>query len=165
MNRALRFICVTAAFVVAPAVFAQQPPAQSAPPPSAAPPAAQPVEAPSPPAFTYNPEGRRDPFISLLGRGVDGTSTASRPVGLGGVLIDEVVVKGIVQDAKGFYALVQGADRKVHTLRTGDRLMDGTVKAITPGEVVFSQDVNDPLLLQKQREIRKSLRPGEESRG
>lgn len=169
MTRALRFICVTAAFVVAPAVFAEQPPAQQPPekpaPAQPAPPAAQPADVPRPPAFTYDPEGRRDPFISLLGRGVDGTSSASRPIGLGGVLIDEVVVKGIVRDAKGLYALVQGADRKIHTLRTGDRLMDGTVKAITPGEVVFSQDVSDPLLLQKQREIRKSLRPGEESRG
>ena len=168
MTRSFRFFCVTTVFVAAPAVFAQQPPPATPPAPASAPatgtPAA-PLETPTPPAFTYNPEGRRDPFISLLGRGMDGRSSASRPAGLPGVLIDEVVVKGIVKDARGgFYALVQGGDR-IHTLRAGDRLMDGTVKAITPGEVVFSQDVNDPLLLQKQREIRKSLRPGEEIRG
>ncbi|CAN5500982.1 hypothetical protein BH23ACI1_BH23ACI1_32690 [soil metagenome] len=156
MTRALRFIAVTCLFVTAPAVFAQQPPAQAPP---------QPVEATPAPAFTYDPGGRRDPFISLLGRGVDGRSATSRPLGLPGVLIDEVMVKGIVRDARGLYALVQGPDRKIHTLRAGDRLMDGTVKTVTPGEVVFSQDVNDPLLLQKQREIRKSLRPGEESHG
>lgn len=168
MTRSIRFLCVTAVFIAAPAVFAQQQTPPAAAPAPATPPAtgtpAPTVEKPTPPAFTYNPEGRRDPFISLLGRGMDGRSSASRPAGLAGVLIDEVVVKGIIKDARGFYALVQGGD-KVHTLRPGDRLMDGTVKAITPGEVVFSQDVNDPLLLQKQREIRKSLRPGEEIRG
>lgn len=167
MTHLLRSACITAVFVSAPAIFAQQPPPATPPAPASSPatgtPAA-PVEAPPPQAFTYNPEGRRDPFISLLGRGMDGRSSASRPDGLAGVLIDEVVVKGIIQDARGFYAVVQGAD-KIHTVRPGDRLMDGTVKAITPGEVVFSQDVNDPLLLQKQREIRKSLRPGEEIRG
>jgi hypothetical protein len=159
-----RSACVTAVFIVAPAVFAQQPPAA---PPVAAPPATgQVADAPPPPPFTYDPEGRRDPFVSLLGRGADGRSASSRAAGLPGVLIDEVIVKGIVQDAGGYYALITGTDQKtVHILRTGDRLMDGSVKAVTPGEVVFSQEVNDPLLLQKQREIRKSLRPGEESRG
>jgi hypothetical protein len=162
MSPAIRSVCVTAAFIVAPAVFAQQPP----PAAPTAPPAAGQVEAPAAQPFTYNPDGRRDPFVSLLGRGTDGRSTASRPAGLPGVLIDEVVVRGIVQDARGHYALVTGGDRKVvYTVRSGDRLMDGTVKAVLPGEVVFSQEVNDPLLLQKQREIRKSLRPGEESRG
>jgi Tfp pilus assembly protein PilP len=156
-------MCVTGIFIVAPAVFAQQP---LAPPPAATPPAPGQVAEAPPPPFTYSPEGRRDPFVSLLGRGVDGRSTSSRAAGLPGVLIDEVVVKGIIQDASGYYALITGADQKtVHIVRSGDRLMDGSVKAVMPGEVVFSQEVNDPLLLQKQREIRKALRPGEGSRG
>jgi hypothetical protein len=164
MTPAFRSACVTGVFIVAPALFAQQPPAT--PPPAAPPASGQAADAPPPPPFTYNPEGRRDPFISLLGRGVQGRSATSRPAGLPGVLIDEVVVKGIIQDARGYYALITGADQRVvFTLRAGDRMMDGSVKAVTPGEVVFSQEVNDPLLIQKQREIRKSLRPGEESRG
>jgi hypothetical protein len=159
MTPAIRSAFVTGLFIVAPAVFAQQPPQT---PPATG----QPAQAPPPPAFTYDPAGRRDPFISLLGRGIDGRTVTSRPAGLPGVLIDEVVVRGIIADAKGYYALVTGGDRKmVYTVRTGDRLMDGIVKAVTPGEVVFSQEVNDPLLLEKQREIRKRLRPGEESRG
>ena len=36
--------------------------------------------------------------------------------------------------------------------------MDGTVKSIVQDAVVFSQDVNDPLSLVKQKEIRKTLR-------
>ena len=146
--------------------LASAPAAAQAPAPPAAQPAPQAAAAPPPAsAFTYDPEGRRDPFVSLLGRGAEGRSTANRPAGLSGVLIDEVVVKGIVKGTNGYYALVTGSEPRVLTLRTGDRLMDGTVKTITATEVVFAQDVNDPLSLQKTREIRKSLRPGEENRG
>jgi len=38
---------------------------------------------------------------------------------------------------------------------------DGSVKAITHEQVVFSQDVNDPLSLVKQREVAKPVRPAE----
>ena len=43
--------------------------------------------------------------------------------------------------------------------KAGDKLFDGVVKAVTQDAVVFSQDVNDPLSLVKQREVRKSIRP------
>jgi hypothetical protein len=39
------------------------------------------------------------------------------------------------------------------------------VKSITQDAVIFSQDVNDPLSVVKQKEVRKTLRSGEESRG
>jgi hypothetical protein len=39
------------------------------------------------------------------------------------------------------------------------------VKSITQDTIVFSQDVNDPLSLVKQKEVRKTLRSGEENRG
>jgi Tfp pilus assembly protein PilP len=166
MNRTIVAILFAAGLILGPAVFAQAPPpaAPAQTPPAAATPAAPAAGVPAV-AYSYNPEGRRDPFISLSGRGADGRPPATRAAGLGGQLINEVSLKGIVKDSNGFYALVQGADAKTYTIRLGDRLMDGTVKAITADAVVFSQDVNDPLSLQKQREIRKSLRPGEESRG
>lgn len=158
MNRTIIAILFAAGLVLGPAVFAQAPPPAGAQPP-AAPDAGVPVV-----AYSYSAEGRRDPFVSLSGRGADG-APANRPAGLPGQLINEVSLKGIVKGADGFYALVLGADAKTYTIRVGARLLDGTVKAITADAVVFSQDVNDPLSLQKQREIRKSLRPGEESRG
>jgi Tfp pilus assembly protein PilP len=142
-----------AALVVAVPAWAQQATPAKAPATSA------------PQGYTYDPAGRRDPFVSLAGRGADGKTVANRPSGLPGVLIDELTIKGIVRDQKGFFALIQGGDSKVYTVRAGDRLMDGTVKSITADAVVFSQEVNDPLIVQKQREIRKSLRPGEGSRG
>jgi Tfp pilus assembly protein PilP len=82
-----------------------------------------------------------------------------------GLLINEVSLRGIVKERNGFIALVQGPDKKTYAVRQGQRLFDGTVKSITEDTVVFSQDVNDPLSLVKQREVRKTLRSGEENRG
>jgi Tfp pilus assembly protein PilP len=111
--------------------------------------------------FTYDPEGRRDPFLSLLGRGNDPRTPVSRPSGIGGLLIADVSVKGIVRDKDGYIAMIQGNDSKTFIVRTGDRLFDGSVKSIVADKVVFSQDVNDPLSLVKQREIPKAVRPAE----
>ena len=84
---------------------------------------------------------------------------------MAGLLINEVSLRGIVKERNGFIALVQGPDKKTYAVRQGQRLFDGTVKSITEDTVVFSQDVNDPLSLVKQREVRKTLRSGEENRG
>ena len=130
---------------------------------AAATPAAVTAEPPTP--FSYSPEGRRDPFISLLGRGSDTKSPGARPAGVPGLLINEVSVKGIVRNNSGFVALIQGPDNKTYVVKAGDRLMDGTVKSIVQDAVVFSQDVNDPLSLVKQKEIRKPLRVVEGGRG
>ena len=125
-------------------------------------PAAQTGKPGAPPnsAYTYDPSGRRDPFVSLLGRGNDvAVSAANRPGGLPGALINEVSIKGIFRSDKGFIALLQTPDNKTYIVHSGDKLLDGSVKAITQDAVVFSQDVNDPLSLVKQREVRKSIRP------
>jgi len=111
--------------------------------------------------IAYEPKGRRDPFISLLGRGDESKPQAARPTGLAGVLIGEVSVKGVLRDRGGYTAMLQGPDKKTHTVRVGDKLLDGSVKAITHEQVVFSQDVNDPLSLVKQREVAKPVRPAE----
>ena len=141
-----------------------QAPSAATPPPAAGQPLAKPpAEAAAP--FTYNPEGRRDPFVSLLGRGNDPKSQGARPPGVPGLLINEVSVKGIVRNTAGFVALIQGPDNKTYVVKAGDRLMDGTVKSIVQDAVVFSQDVNDPLSLVKQKEIRKTLRSAEGGRG
>ena len=118
---------------------------------------------PPPGAYTYKAEGRRDPFVSLLGRASDSRSATNRPTGLAGFLINEVVVTGIVKSGPALVATLRGPDNKTYIVRSGERLMDGSVKSISDKQVVFSQDVNDPLSLIKQREIPKSVRPGGES--
>jgi type IV pilus assembly protein PilP len=147
---------------------AQNPPSSvpatsPAPKPTPAQQTSPPAEAGAP--FTYNPEGRRDPFVSLIGRGNDPKAQGVRPPGIPGLLINEVSVKGIVRNSTGFVALIQGPDNKTYVVKAGDRLMDGSVKSIVQDAVVFSQDVNDPLSLVKQKEIRKALRSAEGGRG
>jgi len=155
---------VSSAFEQSPAPAAQAQPAPAGVPPSSGPAQpAKPAEAAGP--FTFNPEGRRDPFISLIGKGSDPKNAGARPPGVPGLLINEVSVKGIVRNTAGFVAMIQGPDNKTYVVKAGDRLMDGTVKSIVQDAVVFSQDVNDPLSLVKQKEIRKSLRAAEGGRG
>ena len=111
--------------------------------------------------YSYDPAGRRDPFVSLAGRGGEVvTAGGTRPSGLPGLLVSEVTVKGVLKSPKGgFIALVQAPDNRTYMIHAGDKVFDGTVKAITTDAVVFSQDVNDPLSLVKQREVRKAIRP------
>jgi len=150
---------VVSALVVAGfALSAQQPPAQPAP-------VETPATASAPPAFTYDPAGRRDPFVSLVGRGAVQDPSAVRPAGIPGMLINEISLRGIMKERNGFIALVQGPDKKTYSIRQGQRLFDGSVKSISQDTIVFSQDVNDPLSLVKQKEVRKTLRSGEENRG
>ena len=115
-----------------------------------------------PPGFAYNPEGRWDPFVSLLRRGADPRGTpAARPAGLAGLAVGEATLKGTVRSRDGFVAILQGADQKAYIVRPGDKLFDGTVRAVTQNDVVILQQVNDPLSLEKQREVRKVLRQTE----
>ena len=142
---------------------AQKPDTQKPAAEGAAPAASQP---PAPQGYSYDPGGRRDPFVSLLRRGGDSRVSGNRPAGVPGLMIGEITVKGIVKDRSGFIAMIQGPDNKqTFMIRTGEKLMDGSVKAITADGVVFSQDVNDPLSLVKQKEIRKTVRSSEGGRG
>jgi Tfp pilus assembly protein PilP len=138
-----------------------QPPAPGQPP-------TKKVDLPVPPAnFEYSPQGRRDPFLSLVDRGDDGKgsgkpSNVPRAEGVPGMLTAELVIRGIVQTRGTWVAMVAGADKKVYTVRPGDKLADGVIRQITANSVVILQEVNDPLSLEKQREVRKFLRGGEE---
>jgi type IV pilus assembly protein PilP len=123
------------------------------------------VSSPAPQGYTYNPAGRRDPFAPLLQRGADPrTNVVNRPEGLPGVAVSEVAIKGIVHSRGAFVAMLQAPDNKTYIVRNGDRLFDATVKAVTADAVVFVQQVNDPLSLVKQREIRRPLRVIEEGK-
>jgi Tfp pilus assembly protein PilP len=117
-----------------------------------------------PQGYTYNPEGRRDPFVSLVNRGTDQKTQSPRPDGLPGVSVSDVAIRGIVASNKTYMAMVQGPDKKTYIVRNGDKLYDATVKAVLADAVVFVQQVTDPLSLVKQREIRKPLRPTEEGK-
>jgi len=142
---------VLALILVAATASGQEKPAP-APPPSPSP-AAQ------APAYTYDAGGRRDPFVSLLRRATDPRRPGGKAgEGVAGFLVSEIAIKGIMQSRGAFIALVLGPDNKTYTVRVNDRLLDGNVRAVTSDTLVLMQDVNDPLSLTKQREVRKTLR-------
>jgi hypothetical protein len=60
--------------------------------------------------------------------------------------------------------MIKGPDNRTYIVHQGDKLADGTIKSITPQGLVLLQEVNDPLSLVKQREIRKLLRSLEDGR-
>lgn len=160
MTRHILSLLFAACLAAGPA-FAQAPPA-------AAPPAPPAGSAPDPalesPAYTYDAQGRRDPFISLLRRGTetDRSRNGSRPAGLSGLEASDVTLKGTMESRIGYVALVEGVDRKTYVVKAGDRLLDGTIRTITADTMVIVQQVNDPLSLEKQREVRKVLRHADE---
>jgi type IV pilus assembly protein PilP len=148
------------------------PPASPAPAPAAPAAAAQPPQTPAekaqsavePQGFTYNPEGRRDPFVSLLLRGTDNRNAGTKIAGLGGLGTSEVSLRGTLASQGAFVGILQGIDAKNYIVRVGDKLSDGTIRSITADSMVILQQVNDPLSLEKQREVRKLLRQTEEAK-
>jgi Tfp pilus assembly protein PilP len=176
MMKALRsihlLVCLAALAVATPA-YAQAKKADKKAEEQAAAPAPQTppkkkVDLPAPPPnFEYTPQGRRDPFISLVNRGKDessqnGAATAKRAEGLPGMLTGELTVRGIMLTRGTWVAMVSGPDKKVYTVRAGDKLADGVIRQVNATSVVILQEVNDPLSLEKQREVRKFLRGGDE---
>ena len=144
-------VCAQGAPAVQPAQPASpQPPVTVTPPPAAE-------------AYTYDPAGRRDPFVSLLARGLE-SSTGKKLTGLAGLATGEVMLRGVMESRNSYVALVSGPDGKTYSARANDRLLDGIIRSVTPQGIVIMQDVNDPLSLVKQREVRKGLRTAEDGK-
>ena len=93
------------------------------------------------------------------------TGVGVRPPGLGGPRDERGDAQGNRSRARGGYVgILQGADSKTYIVKAGDKLLDGTIRTITPDAMVILQQVNDPLSLEKQREVRKVLRQTEEAK-
>lgn len=113
----------------------------------------------SPDSYHYDPQGRRDPFQSLIGPAPK-LQPGQRPPGPPGFLIDEIKLQGVVKTRQqGLIAMVNGPDNKGYLVHVGDKVLDGEVIRITPSSVVFRQEVNDPTRIERFREVVKELIP------
>src|SRR6202140_3439048 len=111
----------------------------------------------SPESYKYDPQGRRDPFQSLVGP-TPKLQPGQRPPGPPGFLIDEIKLQGVVKTRQqGLVAMVNGPDNKGYLVKVGDKVLDGEVIRITPTSVVFRQEVNDPTQIERFREVVKEL--------
>jgi len=114
--------------------------------------------------YTYDPAGRRDPFLNLLGSGTDAHPESKKGEGPAGMTVADISVRGVMQSKSGLIAMVQGPDNKTYIVHPGDKLADGSIKSINAQGLVIEQAVNDPLSVVKQREVRKLLRGLEDSK-
>ena len=94
---------------------------------------------PRPGGYTYNPQGRRDPFVSLIKPVAPTRAPKTRKPGMAGFLIQEVALKGIVKtsgggegvaEKPGYIAMFLGTDGKSYFVNVGQRLFDGVITAI-----------------------------------
>ena len=163
----MRTVFIPVAFLIALAVASAQTAAQT--PATAAPgtpagqgaaaPAGTPEAGPTPAeGYSYQPDGRRDPFLNLLGTGSEPRNTGKRNEGSAGLTVAEISVRGVIASRGSLIAMIEGPDKKTYVVHTGDKFLDGTIRSITPQGLVIVQEVNDPLSLVKQREIHKLLR-------
>ena len=165
------FVLIVLALIAVPSGARAQTPAEKPPAPAAAP--AQPGSATAPPpaatppaqeAYTYRADGRRDPFLNLVGLGNDVKMTSRKNEGPTGLSLGEISVRGVMQSRGSLVAMIQGPDNKTYIVHQGDKLLDGTIKTVTPQGLVVVQEVNDPLSLIKTREVRKLLRSLEDAK-
>jgi Tfp pilus assembly protein PilP len=112
---------------------------------------------PAPGAYTYVPNNRRDPFVSLIKPIGGSASAAVKKPGMEGFLIQEVALRGIVRSQGGMIAMFQGPDGKSYFVKAGQRLFDGSIVSVDPASVMFRQELVDPLSPVKTREFRKTL--------
>ena len=118
------------------------------------------LEEPSAPdSYHYDPQGRRDPFQSLIGPAPK-IAPGQRPPGPPGFLIDEIKLQGVIRTKQqGLIGMINGPDNRSYLLKIGDKVLDGEVIRITPSSVVFRQEVNDPTRIERFREVVKDLTP------
>ena len=112
----------------------------------------------APDSYHYDPQGRRDPFQSLIGPAPK-LQPGQRPAGVPGFLIDEMKLQGVVKTRQGLVAMINGPDNKGYLIHVGDKVLDGEVIRIAPNAVTFRQEVNDPTRIERFREVVKELSP------
>jgi hypothetical protein len=120
----------------------------AAPPPDAA----QLVAPPS--GFTYNPEGRRDPFKDLLtGRDMRGKTATGEPQ----VFIDDLVLFGIVVNNKVYTAMIGMPQGFPMFVKVGDKFTDGYVLSISESQVVLRKTHERGIPLIRPRDVIKEI--------
>lgn len=112
--------------------------------------------------FVYQPAGRRDPFVSLAKPITREDVKGPVVAGLGGFLLQETALKGVVKNNDGWIAVLEGPDKKGYFVRNGQRLLDGVITAIDAGGITFRQEITDPLSPAKSRDIRRLLNSSQE---
>jgi hypothetical protein len=102
----------------------------------------------------YNPNGRRDPFLSpvVSHAGGSGCSTGKKCLDIG-----TISLKGIVHGESGFIAVVSNGMNKAYFLHENDPVFNGYVVKITGDSIVFQETLQDRLGKSFTREVVKKI--------
>jgi hypothetical protein len=147
--------------------------AAQAPPAPAPAPAGTPAPAPAPASIalgtrvgvapsSYEDGNRRDPFASLIAVATRNSDEgdAGKPIrGLPGLVLADVVVRGVVKGGASVLAILEGPNRQSFVARVNDRLRDASVQSIDATGVVFAEQVTPGV---RPISVRKTIRPAGE---
>jgi Tfp pilus assembly protein PilP len=101
---------------------------------------------------------KRDPFESLVGREVGGSSkTGPLPAGKAGLQVGTLRLDGIVRAPNGMIAVVSNPQSRTYFLREGDQLYDGRVEKIAMDGVSFHEVGKDAFGKPVERQVNKRI--------
>ena len=124
--------------------------------PAAKKPEAAPAVAENAPSKLPSP-GKRDPFMSPIALAAMKGPLNCSSAGKHCLVIDQVVLKGIVQMKGGNFALVENPAKKPYILHESDALFNGSVVKITGDSVIFKEDSSDILGRPVSKEVVKKV--------
>jgi hypothetical protein len=99
----------------------------------------------------YNPNGKRDPFLSPVVSHAGGSSCST---GKKCLEIGTISLRGIVHAESGFIAVVSNGLNKAYFLHENDPVFNGYVVKITGDSIVFQETLQDRLGKTFTREVR-----------
>ncbi|HPW17758.1 MAG TPA: hypothetical protein PLP83_05200 [Candidatus Aminicenantes bacterium] len=104
--------------------------------------------------FTYNPEGRRDPFKDLLGGRDLKQQTA---LGDNQMFVADLILFGIVKNRNVYTALIGMPQGYPMFAKVGDKFADGYVLSISETQVVLRQTHERGIPLMRPRDVIKEI--------
>jgi len=113
-------------------------------------------------SLSYDPSGRRDPFLPIVENSQLGPGDVALPP-LQRVGLTELNLIGIVWGTYGYTAMVQAPDGKGYSLRRGTRVgpNNGVVSSITERGIIVQERFTDVYGNKQEREYVKLLHPKE----
>lgn len=110
-------------------------------------------------SYSYNPQGRRDPFAPIISKEENKARSGSLPP-LERYSISEFKLTGIVWGAYDYYAMIEGPDGKGYFIRKGTTIgpNKGIVKRITKDTVEIEEKFKNMLGSTEYKQITIRLR-------
>jgi Tfp pilus assembly protein PilP len=106
----------------------------------------------------YQRRGQRDPFLAPTVE-----IQPRRVEGIGGLDVESLELRGIVETTNGFRAMVTGPDQRTYFLRGGERFFNGRLVRIAKDALAFRVRERDPLRTGVERDVVVRLHAVEEN--